>query len=107
MSKDFGNRVREARVRAGLTQSQLAEKIDVSVNHISAIERGVYETRTDTLKNLAVALGTTADYLLFGARESDTPLERAYLKASRLSEADQEWVARYMNAVMSVDHKME
>lgn len=107
MSFDFGQRVRAARQKAGLTQSQLAEKIDASVNHISAIERGVYETRTDTLKSLAVALGTSADYLLFGTQENNTPLEQAYMKASRLSEADQEWVARYMNAVMSVEHKNE
>lgn len=107
MSLDFGKRVKEARLKAGLTQSQLAEKIDASVNHISAIERGVYETRTDTLKSIAVALGTTADYLLFGTQDSNTPLEQAYLKASRLSEAEQEWVAKYMNAVMGIEHKSE
>lgn len=107
MSKDFGNRVKEARLRAGMTQSQLAERIDASVNHVSAIERGVYETRVDTLRKMAVALGTTTDYLVFGTKSSDSPLEAAYLKASRLSEADQEWIARYMNAAMTVDIKTE
>lgn len=107
MSKEFGKRVKEARLRAGMTQSRLAELVDVSVNHISAIERGVYETRIDTLRKIAIALGTTTDHLIFGTADTESSLKTAYIKASRLSEADQEWVARYMNAMMSIEHKNE
>ncbi len=102
MSKDFGNRVKEARKQAGYTQSQLAEKLDVSVNHISALERGVYETRTDTLRRMAIVLGTTTDYLIFGNPDANSPLEKAFLKASKLSEDDKAWIADYLEAVMRV-----
>ena len=71
MSVDFGKRVKLARKKAGYTQSQLAELIDVSVNHISAIERGVYETRVDTLKGMADVLGTTTDYLVYGEEDEE------------------------------------
>ena len=64
MSEDFGKRVKKARKKAGYTQSQLAEMVDVSVNHISAIERGVYETRIGTLKKLSIVLGASTDYLM-------------------------------------------
>lgn len=107
MAEDFGKRVKEARLKAGMTQSQLAEKMDVSVNHISAIERGVYETRTDTLKKLVTELGTSADYLLFGVRENSSPLDDAFLRASRLSEGKQEWVARYLDFVIKNEQKIE
>lgn len=102
MSEDFGKRLKKARKKAGYTQSQLAERIDVSVNHISAIERGVYETRVDTLKKLATVLGTSTDYLIFGTTEEQTPLSKAFLKANRLSENDKEWIADYLEAILKV-----
>ena len=102
MSKDFGNRIKEARKQAGYTQSQLAELLDVSVNHISALERGIYETRTDTLGKMAVVLGTTTDYLIFGTPDEKSPLSKAFLKASKLSEDDKAWIADYLEAVMQV-----
>ncbi len=37
---ELGKRIRAARIKAGLTQSELAERADVSTNHILAIERG-------------------------------------------------------------------
>lgn len=102
MSVDFGKRVKIARKKAGYTQSQLAELVDVSVNHISAIERGIYETRVDTLKRMADALGTTTDYLVYGEENEDGPLARAFLKANRMSEDDQAWIADYIEAILSV-----
>ena len=87
MSVDFGKRVKLARKKAGYTQSQLAELIDVSVNHISAIERGIYETRVDTLKGIADALGTTTDYLVYGEEDEEGPLA---------------WIADYIEAILSV-----
>ena len=102
MSKDFGKRIKKARQKAGYTQSQLAEMLDVSVNHISALERGIYETRTDTLGKMAVVLGTTTDYLIFGTPEENSPLSKAFLKASKLSEDDKTWIADYLEAVLPV-----
>ena len=50
---ELGKRIRAARIKAGLTQSELAERADVSTNHISAIERGVYDTRVEMLYRIA------------------------------------------------------
>ena len=68
MANDFttqlGQRIKTARENAGLTQSQLAEIAEVSTNHISALERGVYDTRAELLAKIATALGVDANYLL-------------------------------------------
>ena len=41
----LGQRIKTARESAGLTQSGLAELADISTNHVSALERGVYDTK--------------------------------------------------------------
>ena len=102
MSEDFSKRVKKARKKAGYTQSQLAEMVDVSVNHISAIERGVYETRIDTLKKLSIVLGASTDYLIFGTPDEEGPLSKAFSKANRWSENDKVWVADYLEAILKV-----
>ena len=38
--KTIGANMREMRKRAGLTQAQVAEKLNISTKHFSAIERG-------------------------------------------------------------------
>lgn len=61
---DLGERITHARERAGLSQGQLAEKMDVSQQVIAAWERKAKAIRTDTLTNLAGILGASADELL-------------------------------------------
>ena len=43
-----GNRIKEAREQAHLTQEDLAEIVDSSFTHMSVIERGVKTLRLDT-----------------------------------------------------------
>ena len=102
MSAEFGKRLREVRIQSGYTQGDLARKIGVSVNHISAIERGVYETRVDTLAKIVVALDTSADYLIFGIDSDEKPLARAFSKANSLGEEKQAWVCDYLEAILKV-----
>ena len=57
LSKLLGNRVREIRVRAGLTQAQLADRIDISHEFLSRLERGIKTPSLETAKRIAGALG--------------------------------------------------
>ncbi|GEM_PF-4176106 len=50
-------KLRDARVQAFLTQAELAEKADVSIATVSAIERGVERPTVRTARKLAKALG--------------------------------------------------
>ncbi|MBQ8428192.1 MAG: helix-turn-helix transcriptional regulator [Clostridia bacterium] len=64
MMKTLGETIKELRVEKGLTQPQLAETIGVSKGMISIWEHDVNEPKATHVKNLAIALGTSADYLL-------------------------------------------
>lgn len=57
-------RLREIRLHKGLTQRQLAEKIDVSTKCISMWETGDRKPNIVMLKKLAEVLGCSADTLL-------------------------------------------
>ena len=52
----LGKRVRYFRRLKNLTQAQLAEKVDLSVNYISQIETGVASPTLKTISILAKAL---------------------------------------------------
>ena len=49
-----------------LTQDELAERIHVSKDHISRIERGIRACSLESLIDLAQELHTSTDYLLTG-----------------------------------------
>ena len=56
--KSIGENVKRARVAAGLSQKQLAEKLGVTVMTVSRLERGVVKDVTiANLRRVAEALG--------------------------------------------------
>ena len=57
----LGDQIRRARVAAGLTQVQLAERLGVAQPNVSAIERGDRPT-IQTLIRLADVLGADFSY---------------------------------------------
>jgi transcriptional regulator with XRE-family HTH domain len=63
--KDFGSRLRQERLRAGLSQSDLASGI-MSPSHISLLESGQRSPSPELLEQLAERLGVTPRYLANG-----------------------------------------
>lgn len=61
---DFGNTLRGLRVRNGLTQQQLAEKLGLTKSVISAYETGLRMPSYDILISIATIFKVTTDYLL-------------------------------------------
>ena len=64
---EVGQKIREARLAAKLSQRELADETDISITQLSEYENG---NRTIGLKNLykiAVALGKTLDELYIGS----------------------------------------
>ena len=59
----FGARVQYLRKQRGLTQEQLAERIERTVDTISNIERGFSSTRLETAFAIARELGCTVSEL--------------------------------------------
>ena len=64
MKELFGQRLREQRIKHGLTLEQLAEKSELSSNYIGMVERGLKEPGLDTIVKLLNALNISADTLL-------------------------------------------
>lgn len=58
------SRIRKLRVKAGLNQSELAEKVNVHQTAVSQWETGKSSPDGEILKKLADILHTTTDYLL-------------------------------------------
>ena len=57
LKKKFGRKIAEYRVRAGLTQQQLAEKSSYSIEFISLVERGINAPSVEGCDRLARAMG--------------------------------------------------
>lgn len=55
-AKQFGQRLRELRENAGLSQEELAHFAALHRTHISLIERGQRSVRLETIERLARAL---------------------------------------------------
>lgn len=53
LKKRFGRNVAAARHARGWTQEQLAERVEVSVETIGHIERGIFGTQFELLANLS------------------------------------------------------
>ena len=71
--KRLGQRIREERLRLNLTQSALAEAIDISDTYMGAIERGERSLTLDTLVRLVNRLGVSVDYMLTDSVSDSDP----------------------------------
>ena len=60
-----GQRIARARLDKGYSQATLAEKANISVSHLSNIERGRKSLSAEVLFKIAEALQTSVDSLLF------------------------------------------
>lgn len=59
-----GRNICSERHRLGLTQLEMADRIGVSVNAVSAWENGSFEPNINSLKKLSQLFSCSTDYLL-------------------------------------------
>ena len=78
MSETLGDRMRMHRARLRMSQSDLGEKVDLSTNSISAIEKGHTDPKVSMVKKIAKALGVRVAYLI----GEDNDIERKPALAS-------------------------
>ena len=62
--KPVGKRIQDARKASGMTQADLADKLDISVSHMSSIETGRANFGVETLMKITEILQVSADSLL-------------------------------------------
>ena len=95
----LGEQIKRCREKRGFTQEQLAEKIGVSIETISSIERGIKMPRLQNFVAIANQLGVSADELLqdeldFGFIAEANALSK---KLEELSRADRKRILETMN----------
>ena len=61
-----GERIREIRLKRGITQEKLAELSDLSPQHMNRIEKASRNTSVEALYRIAAALEVSPDELLYG-----------------------------------------
>jgi transcriptional regulator with XRE-family HTH domain len=86
---NFPEHLAQLRKERGLTQPQLAEKIGVHVAQVRRYEAGTSQPTLDVIRSLAVALGVSADELLF-AEDERGPSDDLKLQFEAVSRFDPE-----------------
>lgn len=101
----MGERIQQLRKNLGITQADLAKKIDISHTQMARYEiKNIYPP-ADVLKNLADVFGTTIDFLVMGDNESkaqaslkDTELINQFKKISALPDEEKNLVLKMITA---------
>jgi transcriptional regulator with XRE-family HTH domain len=102
----LGDRIKETRKAQRLTQDQLAERLDVSVEFIGQIERGLKLPSINVFIKIIEALNVSADYLLrdsvstgqlFGENAIGRKIEKLTPKQRIALEALIETYIQYLN----------
>ena len=74
---ELGQRIRKIRKAKEISQELLAEKIDISVTHMSHIETGNTKLSLPVLVKITKALDISSDYLIFGSnKEADADTDQ-------------------------------
>ena len=63
---DIGFRIKELRRIHHMTQDQLAEFMDISIKHMSSVERGMSSLSLEKLIQICEVLDCSLDYLIIG-----------------------------------------
>lgn len=74
MEKTVGMRIRECRVKMGMTQDELAEVLMTKKSTISAYENDKIDIKISILKQIAKVLDTTV-FFLVGEQDEDISVE--------------------------------
>ena len=95
---NIGSNIRTARKRADLTQEELSERLGVTPQYLSDLERGLVGTSISTLIKICTELNVSSDFILFGSsRDTDTANSTLIEKLQRLPKHKAEMAERNLS----------
>ena len=99
---DFPKRLAVLRKERALTQQALADAIGMHVTQINRYEAGDSQPTLDVIRRLAVALGVTADALIFDKSERgpDETLRLQFETVSQFDEDEKLFVQELLEALI-------
>lgn len=101
IKKMIGARIAEIRHKKGMTQDQLAERMEISPKYLSSIERGKENPTLNTLINLARCLNVDLG-VIFSFPQIEDPAKRKTLIASLLNKADDDQLKLALKVLSSI-----
>lgn len=99
---EFPERLTALRKARGLTQQALADAVDLAVLQIRRYEGGTSQPTLDVIRRLAIALGVSADALVFDQDERgpDDALRYQFETVSRMPEHERQLVRELLDALI-------
>lgn len=100
-----GTQIQELRKKSGLNQSQLAEKIGVSLTQLQRYENKGVQPPADILRKLADTFNTSIDFLVYGNSEQkaeqsikDNELLSQFKEVEKLDNTDKNIIKNVIDA---------
>lgn len=92
VERSIGKRIQQYRKKRGSTQKKLAEKVGLSTNYISAVERGVNAINLDKLVDIMNCLDFSADEIFVDVLNNSCEIKVSLLteQISSLPKEEQE-----------------
>ena len=102
MYPSIGKKIRKYRKERGMTQEELAEKLDLSINYVGALERAEKNLTVTNLINIANVLGVTADMLLCDEIQNGYRIKTSMLteKLEKLSSTDRNKILQMVDIML-------
>lgn len=99
---EFPERLAALRKERGMTQQALADQVGLAVLQIRRYEGGTSQPTLDVIRRLAIALGSSADSLVFDDHERGPgeTLRYQFEAISRMPEQDQAAIRVLLDAVI-------
>ena len=97
---EIGKRIQGRRKQMGLTQEQLADKMDVSIQMVSNLERGNKSIRIENLIKLSEILNISTDYILTG-KETTEDMQALTVQMASLSQKERKMMKLLMDFCLS------
>lgn len=103
-----GERIKELRTKAGLTQSDLAKLVEMTYIQIGRYETKKANPSSDVLQKIAQALNTTTDYLMNGSTDEmansqlqDKELLNLFRSVEQLGNEDKQMIKTFLDALVT------
>lgn len=103
---EIGKFIKRERLKINLTQEQLAEKVNITPNHLSAIERGVSGVSLETAKKLCDGFNISIEALMLDdiekVDENDQHLSLIIEKLRKINPRYLPQLEKFINLFMEI-----
>ena len=101
----IGKRIKAERMRQGLTQEVMAERLDVTIGYVSQVERGITKISLDLLAKIATVLNCDiAGFVTNSSIENDAYLsDEINREIRKLGSRDKKLVMALVRALLEAE----